>query len=331
MLLQPNGGILVAGRFDTLKGVARTNMALLNADGSMAPALVTRLATGADPGWITALASDLAGRLLIGGTFDTVNGSTRHNLARIDTNGVLDLTFVTSALTNSISADWGVNLRNIVVQSNGQLVISASLWENNGEGLPNVLRLNSDGSRDTAFNVVISNYFYSPAMPISAVFCQPDNRLLIAGHFTHVNGVARRNVARLNSDGTTDFTFQSGEMETDPDWFPTIAPVHAMALQSDGQLLIGGEFSEVDGQTRCGIARLNGIGLRVSATTRNMSGQWQIRFSGMPGMHHSVLASSNLTQWTLIGAAVEVSPGVFEFTDINSALSPRRFYRLRLP
>ncbi len=330
LLPQLDGGILVAGRFDQLNGVGRTNLARITADGSIATALTTQLAAGSQPGWVMTLASDLAGRLLVGGIFDTVDGVTRHGLARFDTNGTLDLAFA-PAFTNSLNADLSVNLRNILVLPNGQLIISGLLWEDTGEVFPFMRRLNSDGSWDTTFNVVISNHFYVSEPPITTVLRQPDDRLLIAGHFTHVNGIARRNVARLNSDGSLDLTFHSGEIETDPDFIPESAPIYAMALQPDGQLLIGGELSEVDGQTRCGIARLNGVGLRVSAMTRDMNGQQQIRFSGMAGVHYNVLASSNLTEWTVIGAAVEITPGMFQFTETNSPLPPFRFYRLRLP
>lgn len=330
LVLQTDGGILVAGRFDRLKGVARTNLARLNSDGSMGAALATRLSAGAESGWIRASAIDAVGRLLIGGVFDKVNGLTRHNLARLDTNGVLDLGFVAPPFTDIAGGDLDVDLRNIILQPNGKLVVSILRRQPNGDVLSDLVRLNPDASRDSGFNVVISNRFYAE-LPLATVLRQPDGRFLIAGQFTHVNGVARRNIARLNSNGSLDLTFQSGEIDVDPDYFQGSIQVYAMAIQANGQLLIGGKLSELDRQMRCGIARLNGVGLQVRAMNRNSNQQWRILFTGTAGAHYSVLTSSNLTEWAVIGSAVETAPGKFEFIDPDSSLRPRRFYRLRLP
>src|SRR4029079_12495433 len=56
----------------------------------------------------------------------------------------------------------------------------------------------------------------------------------------------------FNSDGSPDNTFFS----------PALAggPVNSIALQKDGRILIGGEFTQVDGKQRNGFARLLGDG-----------------------------------------------------------------------
>ncbi len=331
LLLQADGGVLVAGRFDTLKGVGRTNLARINPDGSVAAALPVHLTVAGEPGWITAMASDAGEKLLIGGTFDTVNGVTRHNLARVDTNGVLDINFAAPGFTNALSDVLGVNLRTLVIQADGKAVVGGSVWQFDGEVLPILARLNLNGSRDTTFSVALSNSFYGPVPQVTVMLWQPDNRLLIAGQFTHVNGIFRRNLARLHADGSLDPSFQSGEIETEFYDSALDDLVHALVLQPDGQLLVGGEFSELDGQTSCGIARLNGIKLCVEPLVWNGNGPWQIRFTGTTGAHYSVLASSDLIQWTLIGVAVETTPGTFAITDPDSVLQPRRFYQLRQP
>ena len=79
---------------------------------------------------------------------------------------------------------------------------------------------------------------------VRAVVLQPDGKMIIGGEFTMVKGLVRYNVARLNSDGTGDATF---------DVDPGIAEVWSIALQSDGKVLVG--FHQ-------GIARLNSVGSR---------------------------------------------------------------------
>jgi len=82
---------------------------------------------------------------------------------------------------------------------------------------------------------------------VRAIAVQADQRILIGGEFTSVNGTARAHLARLNPDGTLDTSFA-----------PVVdAEVNSIAVQPDGKILIGGNFTSVDGQTRTAIARLD--------------------------------------------------------------------------
>ena len=64
----------------------------------------------------------------------------------------------------------------------------------------NIARLNADGSLDTSFDPVVDS-------TVSAVFLQPDGKILIGGAFGTVDGVTRGQIARLNADGTLDESF----------------------------------------------------------------------------------------------------------------------------
>src|SRR5436853_6235113 len=79
---------------------------------------------------------------------------------------------------------------------------------------------------------------------------QPDGKILIGGAFTTVLGVARNNIARLNTDGTLDTVFNPNANGT----------VDSIAVQADGKILAGGAFNganSIGGQTRNHIARLD--------------------------------------------------------------------------
>ena len=90
---------------------------------------------------------------------------------------------------------------------------------------------------------------------IRVIVMQPDGKILIGGEFTTLapNGgatVTRNHIARLNPDGTLDLGF-------DPN---ANGSVHAIAVQSDGKIVVGGNFSganSIGGQTRNFIARLD--------------------------------------------------------------------------
>ncbi|HEV2318100.1 MAG TPA: hypothetical protein VGV18_00005 [Verrucomicrobiae bacterium] len=53
-------------------------------------------------------------------------------------------------------------------------------------------------------------------------------------------------------------------------------------------------------------------------------GQFQTRIFGGPGVTNIVLASTNFAVWIPI---LTNSPGIYDFTDSNSAAYPYRFYR----
>lgn len=87
---------------------------------------------------------------------------------------------------------------------------------------------------------------------VHSVAVQPDGKVLVGGDFNTVGagrGVPRNYLARLNVDGTLDTTFRDAEVRG--------GQVHSIALQPDGKVLIGGDFTRVWGKPRSSVARLN--------------------------------------------------------------------------
>ncbi len=81
---------------------------------------------------------------------------------------------------------------------------------------------------------------------------QPDGKILIGGTFRMLspNGgltVMRNSIARLNPDGTLDTAFNPNAN----------GPVYSIAVQADGKILAGGDFTIIGGQKRNRIARLD--------------------------------------------------------------------------
>src|ERR1039458_798831 len=111
-----------------------------------------------------------------------------------------------------------------------------------------------DGSLDVSFAPV--SFGVGPCcsgLPwIHAVVVQPNGKAVVGGNFGSVNGISRNYVARLNTDGSTDTSFNLGSGANS--W------VFSEALQPDGKVLIGGVFTSVDGLSRNSIARLNSDG-----------------------------------------------------------------------
>ncbi|PYM13801.1 MAG: hypothetical protein DME18_08180 [Verrucomicrobia bacterium] len=76
----------------------------------------------------------------------------------------------------------------------------------------------------------------------------------VGGNFTTLAGQPRRNIGRLNADGTLDTTFNPGV--NDAFNIPNVASV---SVQANGKILVGGSFTTIAGQSRFNIGRLNAL------------------------------------------------------------------------
>jgi hypothetical protein len=97
-----------------------------------------------------------------------------------------------------------------------------------------LVRLRPDGIPDTTIRVTptLNGHVYDFEV-------LPDARSMIAGAFTSVGAVHRNGIARLNSDGSLDPTFDAGIGANDI--------VRAVAFQPGGEVVIAGQFTDVNG------------------------------------------------------------------------------------
>jgi len=243
--LQPDAKVLIGGDFTVVEGAARGHVARLNADGTTDVTFMSNLAGANGLVYSTALQRD--GKILIGGLFGMVNGIRRRGLARLNTNGSLDMSF--NAVTGSAP---------IAVQSDGKILVGSALLNNSGTQ-DTLVRLNADGTRDTNWLVTLNSG------TVSAMAQQADGKLVVVGSFASVNGVNREGIARLHTNGLVDTSFQNG-MSGAP------GLVNCLALQPDGKVLIGGYFFFVNGVARTRIARLNQDGSTDLSFPKGMVG-----------------------------------------------------------
>jgi uncharacterized delta-60 repeat protein len=239
--VQSNGKVLIGGYFTTYNGTARGSIARLNSDGSLDTGF---LATGAGAdGDVLSVVLQSDGKVLIGGWFTTYNGTSRGHVARLNSDGSLDTGF----LATGAGANSYVN--SVAVQSDGKVLIGGEFTTYNGTSRGYVARLNADGSLDTGFLATgagANSY-------VNSVAVQSDGKVLIGGDFTTYNGTSRGNVARLNSDGSLDTGFLATGAGADN-------AVYSVAVQSDGKVLIGGNFTTYNGTSQGCVARLNSDG-----------------------------------------------------------------------
>jgi uncharacterized delta-60 repeat protein len=249
--VQGDGKVLIGGSFTTVNGALRGGIARLNSDGSTDHTFGNGLA-GAGA-YAIVVQSD--GKVLVGGGFTAVNGVARRGFARLNSDGTLDTTF------GNGMAGTDDRVTSVALQSDGKVLIGGFFGAVNGVWRGHIARLNSDGSLDTTFGnglAGVNNGLAGVNNGLAGVnnlsmAVQSDGKVLIGGSFTTVNGTARGNIARLNSDGSLDTGFGDGLTGAS-------ARVNSVAVQSDGKVLIGGTFTTVNGTARGRHARLNSDG-----------------------------------------------------------------------
>ena len=282
--LQEDGKILVGGDYSGANGIGgatRNRIARLERDGSAEQTFTDLNIVG---GHIDATAVQPDGKVLIGGSFDSVLGVTRNNIARLNTNGTLDTAFNPNANFSVLS---------IALQTDGKILTGGNFNTMGGQTRNHIARLHPDGTIDSSFDPNANDQIYSIAVqadgkiltggyfdgansiggqarnriarldPVTGladsfnpnanniVFCivpQPDGKLLVSGQFTNIGGATRNRIARLDPTSGLADSFNPNANN----W------IQAMAVQADGKIVVSGLFTGVGGQTRNHIARLEG-------------------------------------------------------------------------
>ena len=236
---QSDGKIIVAGGFTSLGGTARSYIARLNSNGSLDTTFVPSI-TGS---WVAIVRVQPDGKLLVGGLYTTVSGVASSGLARLNADGSHDSTFgVGTGITS------GKAIYFLARQADGKVVIGGDFTSYNGTTINRIARINTDGTLDTSFNPgsgVSGVHVYSLAISAAG------DKIIISGGFSSYNGVSRNNIARLNMDGSLDNDFNPGT--------GTNNYVYTSVFQPDGDIIIGGAFTQYNGIARNRVARLTGV------------------------------------------------------------------------
>jgi uncharacterized delta-60 repeat protein len=236
LALQPDGKVLMGGGFSNVGGINYNGVARLNTNGTLDATF--NPGTAVTNGVVNALGLQSTGKVIVGGTFTAFNGVSLNSLARLNSNGSLDTAF------NAAIQDGSVITLTVTPQD--QIVIGGTFTSINGYSRDGIARLNSDGSVDATFD---------PGLGVSdgsvmGVSVQGDGKVVIGGSFDTVNNTYYNGVARLNTNGTLDVSFNPGTGVN--------GQLFCVASQPDGKTLIGGAFTSFNGTNINGIARLNG-------------------------------------------------------------------------
>jgi uncharacterized delta-60 repeat protein len=189
-------------------------------------------------GPLTSLTRQADGKIVIVGNFFQVGAATYTRVARLNVDGSVDTTFADPNVDGEV--------KTVAVQPDGKLLIGGGFTNVGGQARHYLARLDTNGTLDASF--------VDPNLngTVWAIAVQPDGKVLAGGDFDHIGATAQNYFARLATNGTLDTSF--------PDPQLCCLPVRAVALQSDGHVLIGGYFAHVGSDTHFNLARYSSSG-----------------------------------------------------------------------
>lgn len=180
-------------------------------------------------------------KILIGGSFVLYFGQWVNDFTRLNIDGQRDTSFNTGNGPNS-------RVRCIQIQNDGKILIGGDFTEYNGVSRKRIARVNANGTLDNSFDPGTG----FNGGEVRDIVIDSSGKILIAGAFTTFNGISRNRIARLNSDGTLDSTFNpvSGANAT----------INSICIQSDGNIIAAGIFTTFNGSTRNYLTRITTTG-----------------------------------------------------------------------
>ena len=200
------------------------------------------------------------GKILIGGDFTTGQWRAPEPYRAVNTDGSLDATFNPGAGPSD-------SVRAIAIQVDGNILIGGLFTSVAGNPLNYIARLTPDGSVDPVFNPGVG-----ANGAVTCIAIQEDQKIVLGGDFTQANGVTRNRLTRLNPDGTVDpgINFGLGANNF----------VAALVIQPDDAMVIGGGFTQYNGQNDPYIARIYGRSETGSGSLQFVSTAFQVDQNG---------------------------------------------------
>jgi len=295
--LQPDGKIIVGGNFFRFDGQEYNNIIRFNSDGSIDTSF--NIGTGFDL-QVQSIAIQSDGKIIVGGIYYNYNGVSRNSIVRLKVDGTIDNTF-------NVGEGFNNAVNKVIILPDGRILAGGLFKEYKGEIRNHFACLHSNGSLDPVFGAFVAfnqqvksialredgkvivggdfttynasyknkivllnssgfaNGFFDSFIGfddiVNSVASYSDNKILAGGNFRTYNNQYQNRISVLNSDGSIDTSFDFGTGFNNQ--------VNILAIQPDGKILVGGDFTYYNDQNYKGIIRLNGVNMLSSSDNRH--------------------------------------------------------------
>jgi uncharacterized delta-60 repeat protein len=254
--IQPDGKIIVGGGFTTFNNVSANRIIRINSDGTSDTTFNSTIGTGASD-FVRAIAIESDTNIIIAGDFVTFNSATVNKMVRLSSSGIQDTSFTTNIGSGPLNRE----IYSIAIQPDGKILVGGSFRFWRGNTASRLIRLNVNGTVDTAFS---TNIGLGPSNgDVVSVIVKSDGKIIITGSWTIFNNIPAKSLVCLNSNGTLDFEFNNN-LGTSVD-----TSFQSVSIQSDEKLVVVGNFSVFNGTSFNGIVRLNSNGTRDTPFPNN--------------------------------------------------------------
>jgi uncharacterized delta-60 repeat protein len=295
MELQPDGKILIAGGFSSVNGTNRNGLARLNSDGSLDNGFVPTISPISSVG---AIAAQPDGKALISGTLWFDGDTNIYGLVRLKADGVLDGTFQQQIWDPNLD----LSISRIVLQPNGKIVISGIFNSILGTTRYGIASLRADGSVDPTFDAG-EGLRDQGGGPMAL---QPNGKILVGGWYNLGNNDYLAGVFRLNTNGTLDASFAAPNAGNNSEGVPS-----ALALQPEGNIIIGGAYRQYANIVRYRVTRLYGDFARPTLSIARSSGSAVLSWPAAFG-NYQLQSSTNISisnGWSSVAGARSTNNG----------------------
>ena len=298
----PDGSVLVGGAFSSFDGSPRMNLAKILSDGSLDPNFM--FGNGSLATNVYAIAVDTSGNIFVGGYFHGITGTVRNGLAKFLPDGSLDPTW-----NPGIPYNFSQSVHALALDGSGNLYVGGSFTTIGGQALARLAKVSTTGTGvvDTSWNpapdnavaaltydgagnlfvggsfaniggvarngvaklssagVVDANWNPAPnAGGVSAFALDGSGNIFVGGGFTSIGTQTRTALAKLSAIGTG---------AADASWNPTPTGtntnVDSLALDTSGNVYVGGNFSTIDGKPLSNLAKLSATGTGTADASWN--------------------------------------------------------------
>lgn len=256
-----DGIVYIGGtQLTDINAQVRLGFALLDASGSLLAANnVLR------PGSVYALTRlPAAGGMLVGGDFYFADASSRRNLLKLDSNGLLDPTWIprTDGDVFALTLD----------AAGSAVYVTGTFLTVDGVSRPSIAKIATSGA-----GAIDSGWNPAPAGGVETVAVAADGAVFVGGSFAQIAGGARDRIARVSA--------LTALLDTSWNTAGADGPVKTLGIAPDGSLFASGQFTTINGETRAGFAKIHPL-------TGVTDAQWSADLDGLRIARSMVFANN---------------------------------------